>query len=460
MAKILIADDHQGMRDMIVEMLLGLDHEATGVTDGLEARQALAAGDYDLLVTDLRMPGLDGMALLRSLRDEGSGVGVIVMTAHGSVESAVEAMSLGALDFAQKPFPLSAIEAKVKKALERLSMTRTNQLLRDEINQRFGSLIGGSPSMQRVFELIAKVSETTTPVLVLGESGTGKELVARELHRRSPRADGPFITVNCAALAEGLLESELFGHERGAFTGAVQSKKGKFELAHEGTLFLDEVGEIPLATQVKLLRFLQEKEMERVGGNRLIKVDVRVVCATNRNVKELIADGRFREDLFYRINVITVEMPPLRERREDIPLLVEALLRRHAANTGLQGTVADDAMNLFQIYEWPGNVRELENVLERALVLADAGASGHRRISGKDLPAEIQGGEGAPAAQREYMEASGLSDQIERIEREIIRKALVEAQWNQTKAAKALHLKRSSLQYKMKKYELQRPEEE
>jgi len=460
MAKILIADDHQGMRDMIVEMLLGLDHEAAGVSDGVEARKALTSGDYDLLVTDLRMPKLDGMALLRALHEENHSLGVIVMTAHGSVESAVEAMSLGALDFVQKPFPLSAIEAKIKKALERLSMTRTNQLLRDELNQRFGSLIGGAPSMQRVFDLIAKVCETTTPVLVLGESGTGKELVARELHRRSPRSTGPFVTVNCAALAEGLLESELFGHERGAFTGATQSKKGKFELAHEGTLFLDEVGEIPLATQVKLLRFLQEKEMERVGGNTLIKVDVRVVCATNRNVKELIAEGRFREDLFYRINVITVEMPPLRERREDIPLLVEALLRRHAANTGLQGTVAEDAVNLFQIYEWPGNVRELENVLERALVLADVDPDGQRRITGKDLPPEIQGGEGAPAAQREYMEASGLSDQIERIEREIIRKALVEAQWNQTKAAKALHLKRSSLQYKMKKYSLTKPEDE
>jgi DNA-binding NtrC family response regulator len=460
MAKILIADDHQGMRDMIVEMLLGDDHEAVGVSDGLEAKQALAGGDYDLLVTDLRMPGLDGMALLRALNDDASQVGVIVMTAHGSVEAAVEAMSLGALDFVQKPFPLSAIEVKVKKALERLSMSRTNQLLREELNQHFGSLIGGAPNMQRVFELIAKVSETPTPVLVLGESGTGKELVARELHRRSPRADGPFVTVNCAALAEGLLESELFGHERGAFTGALAAKKGKFELAHEGTLFLDEVGEIPLATQVKLLRFLQEKELERVGGNKLIKVDVRVVCATNRNVKEMIAAGTFREDLFYRINVITVEMPPLRERREDIPLLVDALLRRHATNTGLQGTVGEDAVNLFQIYEWPGNVRELENVLERALVLADSDGDGLRRITAKDLPSEIQGGEGAPAAQREYMEASGLSDQIERIEREIIRKALVDVQWNQTKAAKALHLKRSSLQYKMKKYALQKPEGE
>jgi transcriptional regulator with GAF, ATPase, and Fis domain len=266
------------------------------------------------------------------------------------------------------------------------------------------------------------------------------------------------VTVNCAALAEGVLESELFGHEKGSFTGATALKRGKFELAHGGTLVLDEVGEIPLATQVKLLRFLQEKELERVGGSKVIKVDVRVVCATNRNLKESIGQGQFREDLFYRINVITIDMPPLRERREDIPLLVDALLARHAQATAFEGTVTEEAMSLLQMYEWPGNVRELENVLERALVLAEAGPDGHRRIAPADLPAEIRGGEGDAQSQREYHEATGLMAQIERIEREIIRKALQEVEWNQTRAAKALHLKRSSLQYKMKKYDLIRPE--
>ncbi len=456
MAKILIADDNAGLRDVLVEMIEGLGHEAVPAKDGNEARRALEGHDFDLLLTDLRMPGQDGLALLRYLVEAEAGVAAIVMTAHGSVESAVEAMHLGALDYVEKPFPLGAMEAKLKKALERLSLEQHNRTLKAELEQRFGSLIGGSPPMRRVFELIAKVSQTASPVLLLGESGTGKELAAREVHRRSPRADGPFITVNCAALAEGLLESELFGHEKGAFTGATQTKPGKFELAQGGTLFLDELGEIPLSTQVKLLRFLQEKELERVGGNRVIKVDVRVVAATNRNLKEQIEKGEFREDLFYRINVITIDMPALRDRREDIPLLVEALLHRHQAETGLSGRVDDEVLALFQMYEWPGNVRELENVLERALVLAEPSADGARRISPVDLPAEIRSGEGDAQAQREYHEATGLMDQIERIEREIIRKALEEEAWNQTRTAKRLRLKRSSLQYKMKKYGLQK----
>jgi DNA-binding NtrC family response regulator len=463
MARILVADDHAGLRDVLVETLSSGGHDVKGVASGDAARDALEQTDYDLLVTDLRMPGtLDGLALLSLLKEKQATVSTIVMTAHGTVETAVRAMHLGALDYVEKPFPLSAMEAKVKKALERLSLVEENKLLRDEVKtkqKRFGELIGGSPPMKQVFDLIAKVSETPTPVLILGESGTGKELVSREIHERSPRKDGPFIAVNCAALAEGVLESELFGHERGAFTGATQLKRGKFELADKGTLFLDEVGEIPPATQVKLLRFLQEKEVERVGGSKTIKIDVRVVCATNRDLRAEIETGRFREDLFYRINVISILLPPLRERRDDIPLLVEALLSNHMARTGLAGSVTEEALTLLQMYEWPGNVRELENVLERALVLSSPGPDGHRRISPTDLPAEIRGGEGDAEAQREYHEATGLMAQIERIEREIIRKALEEVAWNQTKAAKALHLKRSSLQYKMKKYGLdKRPE--
>ena len=460
MARILIADDNTGLRDVLVETFLSLGHEVKGVVDGLAAKAALQAESWDLLLTDLRMPGLDGVSLLQSLKDEGQPVSAIVMTAHGSVDTAVQAMHLGALDYVEKPFPLSAMEAKVEKALERLDLVAENERLKDELRHHFGSLIGGAPPMQRVFDLIQRVSQTATPVLILGESGTGKELAAREVHQRSKRASGPFVTVNCAALAEGVLESELFGHEKGAFTGATQQKRGKFELASGGTLFLDELGEIPLSTQVKLLRFLQEKELERVGGSEVLKVDVRVVAATNRNLKEMIEKGDFREDLFYRINVITIEMPALRTRREDIPVLMDALLERHAESTGLRGDFSDEVLSLFQIYEWPGNVRELENVLERALVLADSGEDGRRQITATDLPPEIQGGEGDSQAQREYHEATGLSARIERIEREIIRKALLEASWNQTQAAKELHLKRSSLQYKMKKYDLIRPEGE
>jgi two-component system, NtrC family, response regulator AtoC len=458
MARILIAEDHSGLQDVMVEMIQSLGHDCRGVSDGVQAKAALEQEPFDLLVTDLRMPNLDGIALLNLIQAQELDTAVIVMTAHGTVETAVEAMHLGALDYVEKPFPLSAMEAKVSKALQQLVLRKENSRLKAEIAQRYGNLIGGSPPMQSVFDLIGKVSETSTPVLVLGESGTGKELVAREIHQRSARKDAPFVTVNCAALAEGVLESELFGHEKGAFTGATAQKHGKFELADKGTLFLDEVGEIPLATQVKILRFLQEKELERVGGNKVIHVDVRVVCATNRNLKTHIEQGAFREDLFYRINVISIELPPLRDRREDIPLLVEALLARHAKSTGLSGAVTDEAMALFQMYEWPGNVRELENVLERALVLGDTSEDGARSISASSLPPEIRGGEGGGQAQKEYHEATGLMAQIERIEREIIRKALVEDDWNQTRAAKALRLKRSSLQYKMKKYELQKPE--
>ena len=458
MAKILIADDNTGLRDVLLEMTEGLGHQVRGAKDGHEAKQALEDEDFDLLLTDLRMPGLDGIQLIRAAKEAGRRVATIVMTAHGSVESAVEAMHLGALDYVEKPFPLGAMEAKVKKALERLSLESVNLLLREEITKHFGSLVGGSPPMRRVFDLISKVSQTDTPVLLLGESGTGKELAAREVHRRSARAEGPFVTVNCAALAEGVLESELFGHERGAFTGATALKRGKFELAEGGTLFLDELGEIPGSTQVKLLRFLQEKTLERVGGNQVLKVDVRVVAATNRELKRQIELGEFREDLFYRINVIAIELPPLRTRREDIPLLVESLLERHAQGAGLWGTVNEEVLSLFQMYEWPGNVRELENVLERALVLSDSNPDGARLITAAELPEEIRGGEGDTQARREYHEATGLMAQIERIEREIIRKALEEDDWNQTRAAKTLHLKRSSLQYKMKKYSLQKPE--
>jgi DNA-binding NtrC family response regulator len=459
--RILVADDNTGLRDVLVETLLSLGHTVHGVPDGQAALEALTGDErWDLLLTDLRMPGLDGISLLKELQDKGRQVASIVMTAHGSVETAVTAMRLGALDYVEKPFPLSAMEVKVEKAIQRLGLEAENKRLKAELDHHFGQLIGGSPPMRRVFDLIHRVGQTSTPVLVLGESGTGKELAAREVHQRSKRAHGPFVTVNCAALAEGVLESELFGHEKGAFTGATQQKRGKFELADGGTLFLDELGEIPLATQVKLLRFLQEKELERVGGSKVMKVDVRVVAATNRNLKEMIEKGTFREDLFYRINVITIDMPALRTRREDIPVLVDSLLERHQENTGLRGTIADEVLSLFQIYEWPGNVRELENVLERALVLADDDGSGIRKITGQDLPTEIQGGEGDSTAQKEYLEATGLSARIERIEREIIRKALQEANWNQTQAAKVLHLKRSSLQYKMKKYELNRPEGE
>ncbi|HZU99299.1 MAG TPA: sigma-54 dependent transcriptional regulator [Planctomycetota bacterium] len=455
MAKILIADDKQGLRDVLLEALAGAGHEVEGVEDGTRALAKVAEKTYDLVVTDLKMPGVDGIELLRSVRERAPQTGVILMTAHGTVDTAVEAMRLGALDYVEKPFPLSAMEAKVEKALERQRLVSENAYLKEEIQHRVlgDEILGGSAPMKKVFELISKVSETTTPVLILGESGTGKELVAREIHRKSPRASGPFVAVNCAALAEGILESELFGHEKGSFTGATAAKKGKLELAEKGTLFLDEIGDIPIGTQVKLLRFLQEKEIERVGGNKTIKLDVRVLAATNRDLKKRIEEKHFREDLYYRVNVISIQIPPLRDRREDIPPLVTGFLERLEKEIGRKGTIDDEALSLLQMYDWPGNVRELENVIERALVLAEEAC-----ITAKDLPGEIRGGEGARQAQAEYYETSGLQGQIERIEREIIRKALEETDWNQTRAAQELGLKRSSLQYKMKKYNLSKPE--
>jgi DNA-binding NtrC family response regulator len=456
MAKILVADDKQGLRDVLVEALAGAGHEVESAEDGSRALARIGEKSYDLVLTDLKMPGVDGIELLRAIRERAPQTGVILMTAHGTVDTAVEAMRLGAVDYVEKPFPLGAMEAKVEKALERQRLVVENAYLKEEIQQKLhlgGEMIGMAVPMMKVFDLIGKVSETTTPVLILGESGTGKELVAREIHKRSARVACPFVAVNCAALAEGVLESELFGHEKGSFTGATQAKKGKLELADKGTLFLDEIGDVPVATQVKLLRFLQEKEIERVGGTKTIKLDVRVLAATNRELKKRIEESLFREDLYYRINVISIQIPPLRDRREDIPPLVSSFLQRLEKEIGRKGTIDDEALSLLQMYDWPGNVRELENVIERALVLAEGAC-----ITAKDLPGEIRGGEGAKAAQKEYYETSGLQGQIERIEREIIRKALEDTDWNQTKAAQELGLKRSSLQYKMKKYALAKPE--
>ena len=456
MAKILIADDNHGQRDVLVEALAAAGHEVDGVADGKTALGRVTERTYDLLITDLKMPGLDGIELLRAVRERGSQTGVILMTAHGTTEMAVDAMRIGALDWVEKPFPLSAMETRVEKALDSQRLAAENAYLKEEIQHKVnptGEIVGDAAPMKKVFELIGKVSETTTPVLILGESGTGKELVAREIHRRSPRATLPFVVVNCAQLNENVIESELFGHEKGSFTGATQAKKGKFELAEKGTLFLDELGDVPLATQVKILRFLQEKEIERVGGTKTIKLDVRVLAATNRDLKKRIEEKVFREDLYYRINVISISVPPLRDRREDIRHLVATFLQRLEKEMSRKGTIDEEAITLLQMYDWPGNVRELENVIERAVVLAEGGV-----VTAKYLPDEIRGSEGTKQAQAEYYETSGLQGQIDRMEKGIILKALQDTDWNQTKAAQVLGLKRSSLQYKMKKYNLVKPE--
>jgi len=397
------------------------------------------------------MPEKDGLAVLAAAMARPSPPDVIVMTAYGSVDAAVEAMRLGALDFVAKPFGLSEMEAKIAKALSSRVLREENKRLREDDRRRVGRLTGEGAAMQSVRASIAKVAPTTIPVLITGESGTGKELVAREIHDLSPRAAAPFVPVNCAALAESVLESELFGHEKGSFTGATGTRRGKLELASGGTLFLDEVGEIPLSVQVKLLRFLQEKEIERVGGEERLKIDARVVAATNRDLEHEIKAGKFREDLFYRLNVMRIRMPPLRERLEDLPQLVDGILQRVAAEVGRRISVSDEARRRLPAWNWPGNVRELENVLARAAVLSDDGII---------RPDDLRLAPAAAGARRSdslaFIDAPelGLEARVDAFEKALIAQALAAENGNQSRAADRLRVKRSTLQYKMAKYSL------
>jgi two-component system NtrC family response regulator len=350
--------------------------------------EIVAEYDLDVVITDMRMPGMDGMALLERVHYQHPDIPIIMMTAYGSVGKAVEAMRKGAFDYILKPFKNEELKLTIRKAVDHYLLVRKNRYLTQELQERyqFGSIIGKSASMQRIYQLIEKVAPAKATVLITGESGTGKELIARAIHFNSPRREQPFITVNCGALPENLLESELFGHERGAFTGAVNLRKGRFELAHEGTVFLDEISEMSPPLQVKLLRVLQEMEFERVGGSQTLKVDVRVVAASNRNLKEEVAHGNFRSDLFYRLNVVHVQLPALKERADDIPLLVNHFLAKYSQpGDRRQISLEPEALRVMLDYGWPGNVRELENVIERALILSNG-----EKITVKDLPQELR----------------------------------------------------------------------
>jgi len=380
MATFLIVDDNKTSADTLGALVKRRGHATRVAYDGRQALSILESEPVDVLVTDLKMPEMDGMQLLLAVRDRWPDVVVIVVTAHGSVGVAVEAMKAGAFDFVTKPLDNNEIQAKFRKAvaqremslkLERMS-ARIDTYEADDIHRHgMGEIIGSSRPMREVYETIEKVAPTDSTVLIFGESGTGKELVARAIHQKSRRAKGPFVGVHCAAYAEGILESELFGHERGAFTGAVGRKIGRFELADRGTFFLDEVGDIPMGVQTKLLRVIQEKQFERVGGTQTIEADIRIVSATNKNLTKAIRQGVFREDLFYRLHIFSIDLPPLRERKEDLPLLIEAFVRREARRLGrdVQGP-NERALDALMDYDWPGNVRELKNVVERAAVLA------------------------------------------------------------------------------------------
>ena len=469
MAHVLIVDDEMNIRRVLAAMLKREGYEATTSADGEQALAVLAKTPVDVVVTDLVMPRMGGMDLLRKVAADYPDIPVIVITAHGSVDSAVAALKAGAFDYITKPFEQDELKKVIAKA------ARAHDLERQDLHAAPGDadrqpLVGASPSMRAVHEMVARVADSPSTVLITGESGTGKELIAKALHRGSSRRDKPLIKVNCAAIPKDLVESELFGYERGAFTGAVTSKPGRFELADGGTLFLDEIGEVPVEMQVKLLRALQESEFERVGGIRTIRVDVRLVAATNRDLKQLIAEGRFREDLYYRLAVVPIALPPLRDRREDIPLLVSHFVEKYNARLGkhVEG-IEPEALELLMGYAWPGNIRELENLMERSVLFADGSLiqanalPDSLRDRGAHPPPPISsvGHLGAIAAPSGASMKEIVRQAQAELEKELISRALEETGGNVTRAAKRLQISRKSLQVKMKELGLRgAPDEE
>jgi DNA-binding NtrC family response regulator len=441
---VLIADDEKNIREGLAEAL-ALDGYATRTAaDGAEALKEVEGGDIDLVITDLRMPAKSGTEVLKTVVGRYPGLPVIVLTGHGTIEDAVAAMRSGAFDFVTKPVNLDHLSLLVKRALESRELARKNRELEAEVEAqtRTSSIIGGSNEMKKVLDMVRRVAPTRASVLITGESGVGKELVADAIHNLSPRRDGPLIKVHCAALAESLLESELFGHEKGSFTGAQARKRGRFELASEGTLFLDEIGEINQNVQVKILRVLQEHKFERVGGEETIEVDVRIVAATNRDLKREIAEGRFREDLYYRLNVVNIHVPPLRERRDDIPLLAMAALREFAEENGkkLEGFDPKARQALYS-YPWPGNVRELRNCVESAVVMARSPL-----VGAEDLPPNVR----SSGEERDIRIPAGSS--LEEVEKLLIRETLVAQGGNKSRTAEVLGIGRKTLYQKIEEY--------
>ena len=455
MAKVLVVDDEANLRKVLAALLRRDGYDVTVAMDGEQALAEFQKNGADVVVTDLVMPKVGGMEVLRAINAANPDVPVIIITAHGTVDSAVEAIKRGAFDYITKPFDQAELSNVIAKAVKAHDIAQRS--VRADARAR-AALIGESPQMQEIYKIIDKVADTPSTVLVMGESGTGKELVASALHGASSRRDKPFIRINCAAIPHNLIESELFGYERGAFTGAVTSKPGRFELADEGTLFLDEIGEIPVEAQVKLLRALQEGEFERVGGIKTTRVDVRLIAATNRDLQAEIEAGRFRKDLYYRLAVVPLVLPPLRERRSDIPLLVQHFVEKYnrKLNKRMEG-VTDEALALLQGYAWPGNIRELENLIERVLLFADGPS-----ITAKDLPEPVRSGSTPAAPALAVSEPGtgegGLKDIVRMkaaaLEKDLITKALEETGGNVTRAARLLQISRKSLQTKMKEFGL------
>ena len=455
---ILIIEDNETMRQGMTAVLKKIGHRVTEAANGATGLALFQKTGFELVVTDYKLGDLTGIDVLRDIKKSAPATEVMLITAYGTIELAVEAMHRGAADFITKPFSHEEFKLKVNKIISQIEERRTferiseeNTYLRGELDTQFnfGEIVGDSAPMQSVYSVIQKVAQTDSSVIIYGESGTGKELVARAIHKASGRKNQPFIRVNCGALAENLLESELFGHEKGAFTGALKRRKGRFELADHGTIFLDEIGDISGSTQQKLLRVLQEKEFELVGGETTIKSDVRVIAATNRDLKSLVAEGRFREDLFYRLHIIPITLPPLCERREDIPLLVNHFLKRLSRDFGMpELKLESSAMTALMQYEWPGNVRELENILERAAVLCD-----EQCIRSSDMPPLFEQNRIAKSNSSESSTLE-LIPALAELERTHIEKAMEQAGGIKTRAAKLLGIKTSALYYKLEKYGL------
>jgi len=450
--KVLVADDEPAHRQMIEAVLAAEGYEVTQAEDGQAAISAVEDRFYDLVIMDIRMPNVDGIQALQKIKQISPDIPVIIMTAYASVGSAVDALKSSAYDYLIKPLDIDELKILVAKALRHHQLEQENIYLKERLNDRFdfSNIIGRSPSMTQLFETVALVAPSEATVLIIGESGTGKELIANAIHQNSPRKDLPFIKVNCAALPETLLESELFGHEKGAFTGAIARKQGRFQLAHNSSIFLDEIAEMAPATQAKILRVLQEREFEAVGSTQTIKVDTRVIVATNKNLEKEIQEGRFREDLYYRLNVVSVEVPPLRQRREDIPLLADFFLKHYAEkNHRLIKGFTPSATDLLMRYDWPGNVRELENIIERAVIMARG-----EMITPLEFPIDLQNLDEELKESRIDLTPGRSLKEVEKV---MILRTLEEVEGNRTHAARILGISRRTLQLKLKEYGINPP---
>ena len=447
-AKILVIDDDNSLRRVLEYNLQEEGYDVQAASSGEEGLYLFGKSQPNLVITDMKMSGMDGLMVLKSIKERSSETLVVIITAFGTVDVAVEAMKAGAYDYITKPFNRDALKLTVSKALQFSGLAEENKRLKSELSDKadFRKIVGSSKEMEKVFEVIRKVADTEAAILITGESGTGKELVARSIHANSSRRDAPFVAINCAAIPRDLLESELFGHVKGSFTGAVKDKTGKFQSAEGGTLFLDEVGELPLELQPKLLRALQEKEVEPVGGTKVQKLDVRVVSATNLNIDKAIADGTFREDLYYRLAVIPLHLPSLRERRKDIPLLIKYFCSKHGSE---KVTFDKDALETLVMYPWPGNVRELENTIERLLIMRNSDVIGIDELPEKLLENDAKGSAVIKLPDEGYS--------LEQLEREVVIMALERNGWNQTAAARFLRIPRHTLIYRLEKYGIEAP---